>query len=61
MDRDGQEFTLEQARAETNLEHPNGTLDFEPIIRTPNENNQNILRSNEIRDTKPLSTSKSKD
>lgn len=61
MERDGQEFTLEQARAETGLEHPNGTLDWEPIIRTPNETNNNIIRSNQIRDTKPLSTSKGKD
>ena len=45
MERDGQEYTLEQARAETNLEHPNGTLDWEPIIRTPNESNNILNRS----------------
>ena len=44
-DRNGQEYTLEQARAETDLEHPNGTLDFEPIIRTPNEPNNILNRS----------------
>jgi len=45
MERNGKEFTLEEARVETELEHPNGTLDWEPIIRTPNETNENILRS----------------
>ena len=44
-ERNGQEYTLEQARAETDLEHPNGALDFEPIIRTPNEPNNILNRS----------------
>ena len=45
MERNGKEFTLEEARVETELEHPNGTLDWEPIIRTPNESNQIFNRS----------------
>ena len=35
MDRDGKIFTLEDAEVETTLEHPNGTLDWEPIVQSP--------------------------
>lgn len=42
MERNGQEFTLEEARVETELEHPNGTLDWEPIIRSPKENDNQL-------------------
>jgi len=37
LDRDGKIFTLEDSMSETSLEHPNGTLDWEPIVQTPDE------------------------
>ena len=37
LDRDGKIFTLEDSLNETQLEHPNGTLDWEPIVQTPDE------------------------
>ena len=37
LDRDGKIFTLEDSLNETTLEHPNGTLDWEPIVQTPDE------------------------
>jgi len=37
LDRNGKIFTLEDSIGETALEHPNGTLDWEPIVQTPDE------------------------
>ena len=40
MTRNGKEFTIAESKKETELEHPNGTLDWEPIIRSPEDDNQ---------------------